>query len=214
MGTVTTPPWGRELTEKDLVGRPFGDAHVELVDGSLVVTRPGGYSGADLWDFPDDGHRYELLDGAVLVTPSPSRLHQRMSGGLLVTLRAGCPPGLEVLTAPLDVPLAVDTTLEPDLLVVDRDDQHGHRQLPRAPLLVVEILSPTTRRFDLRDKKDRYERAGVPSYWVLDPTEPGRLQVWELRDGAYVQVSDVSGETPWTAEVPYPVTVRPSDLLS
>ena len=115
---------------------------------------------ADLADRPDDGHRYELLDGVLIVTPAPSMRHQDAALSLAVLLRAACPPALKVLTAPFDVTLADDTVLQPDVLVFDRK-QVTARDLPGAPLLAVEVLSPSTRRFDLHLKRSRYEAAGT-----------------------------------------------------
>jgi Uma2 family endonuclease len=178
-----------------------------------VTTLPRGraLTVADLATMPDDGHRYELIDGALLVTPAPSPRHQRTSVQLLVLLHASCPADLEVMHAPLDVVLADDTGVQPDLLVAPRAD-FTERNLPVAPLLAVEILSPSTRLIDLNLKKVRFERAGVASYWVVDPEVPS-LVAWELRDGVYVQVADVSGDDEWTANAPYAVTVVPSALV-
>ena len=78
------------------------------------------------------------------------------------------------------------------------------------PLLAVEVLSPSTRMIDYNVKLARYERAGFPSYWVIDPDEL-RLTAWDLRDGRFVEVAD--GIDDWTAVQPSPVTVRPSTLL-
>ena len=77
---------------------------------------------ADLDAMPDDGHRYELIDGALLVTPAPAWGHQRVVINLIVLLRLACPAELEVLTAPFDVALADDTVMQPDVLVARRAD--------------------------------------------------------------------------------------------
>lgn len=167
---------------------------------------------ADLETMPDDGHRYELVDGALLVTPAPSVRHQRVSTRLLVLLHASCPADLEVFAAPLDVILSANTGVQPDLLVARREDL-TEKNLPAAPMLAVEILSPSSRLVDLSLKKAAYERAAIPSYWVVDPVEP-RLTAWNLRDGAYVEVADVAGDEAWTAQAPYAVTVVPSALLA
>jgi Uma2 family endonuclease len=180
-----------------------------------VTTLPRGraLTVADLAAMPDDGHRYELIDGALIVTPSPSLRHQAASLELSVLLHAACPSDLRVLAAPFDVVLGDDTGVRPDLLVARRGD-FTERNLPVAPLLAVEILSPSTRLIDLELKRARFERARVASYWVVDPELPTTLVAWELRDGVYVQVADVSGDKPWTASAPYSVTVVPNALLA
>jgi Uma2 family endonuclease len=162
---------------------------------------------------PDDGHRYELIDGVLIVSPAPRLVHQRVVGELLVLLWESCPDHLEVFVAPVDVLLAEDTVLEPDLLVARRKDL-TERNLPAPPVLAVEVLSPSTRRFDLILKRSRHESAATPAYWVVDP-DPGQpsLTAWELRDGRYAEVAAVTGDQEFRAELPYPVTVAPAQLV-
>jgi len=179
----------------------------------VVTTLPRGRTLTvdDLAAMPDDGHRYELIDGALIVTPAPSVRHQTVSMELATLLRLASPRRLKVLAAPLDVVLDQRTSVQPDLLVAGRED-FGTQNLPSPPLLAVEILSPSTQLLDLNLKKAAYERAGVASYWVVDPAIP-RLVVWELREGVYVQVAEVEGDEPWTAQAPFAVTVVPSALI-
>lgn len=172
---------------------------------------PGPVTRAVLDTMPDDGHRYELIDGILIVSPSARHLHQRASGNLYVLLRAGCPNGLEVLYAPFDVVLADDTVLQPDLLVA-RADAFTNRDLPAAPLLAVEILSPSTRGIDMLLKKDRLERAGCAHYWVVDPDIPN-ITAWTLRDSVYVEGGAATGDELLTVAEPFELTVRPSALV-
>lgn len=167
----------------------------------------------DLAAAPDDGNRYELVDGMLVVSPAPKPRHQRALRNLTVLMTEGCPAEHEVFFAPLDVVLADDTVVQPDLLVTRRADL-TEANLPTAPLLAVEILSQSTRGFDLLTKRDRLRRAGCPSYWVVDPDVP-RLIAWELdAAGEYQQVVDVAGDQAWTAERPFPVTIVPGRLLA
>lgn len=103
------------------------------------------------------------------------------------------------------------TNLQPDLLVARADD-FAERDLPVAPLLAVEVLSPSTRLYDLNTKRAAYEAAGCASYWVVDPDEPS-LTAWDLVEGRYVEVAHVVGEECWAARAPYPVTLTPNDLV-
>lgn len=178
-----------------------------------MTSRPGSVrlTRADLEDTPDDGYRYEIIDGELFVNAAPSHRHQTISGNLHLVLRHACPSDLTVLYAPFAVGLAKDTEIQPDLLVAPRS-AFTEKDLPTAPLLAVEILSPSTRRLDLVLKRDRLERAGCPSYWVIDPQGP-RLTVWELVDGSYVEVADVAPDETWHAALPYPVAITPKDLL-
>lgn len=166
----------------------------------------------DLAAIPDDGHRYELIDGTLIVTPAPSWRHQRAVARLLKTLMDAVPDdGLEVLAAPFDVRLADDTVLQPDVLACHVTDL-TQRNLPVAPLLAIEVLSPSTRLVDLNLKRARYEAAGSDSYWVVDPTAPS-ITAWELRGGTYVEVSSVTGGEVFTATHPFPVALAPRDLV-
>ena len=166
---------------------------------------------ADLDAMPDDGHRYELIDGALIVTPAPGLPHQRAAGELYLLLRSACPAELEVLFGPFDVALADDTVMQPDLLVARRRDL-TMRDLPTAPVLAVEVLSPSTRRIDLTLKRSRLEAAGCECYWVVDPHEPS-ITAWELAGEHYQQVAEVRGDDPFRATRPYAVVVQPAALV-
>jgi Uma2 family endonuclease len=178
---ATALPWGAPLTEDDLA------------------------------TMPEDGHRYELLDGVLIVTPSPNINHQICVGSLHVLLHAARGTEHTVLFAPFDVRLASTTVLEPDLLVF-RTGESTPARLERAPLLVVEVLSPSTRRIDLGSKRLAYQDAGVPAYWLVDPDAPS-LTVLRLGDGTYVEEAVVTGDEVYEADFPFPVTVVPARLL-
>jgi Uma2 family endonuclease len=166
----------------------------------------------DLAVLPDDGHRYELIDGTLIVTPAPSWKHQRAVVRLLKALMDAVPDDrFEVLTAPFDVRLADDTVLQPDILVCRQADL-TQRNLPVAPLLAVEVLSPSTRLIDLNLKKARYEASACQSYWVVDPTAPS-ITSWEMRDRAYVESAACAGGEPFTTTLPFTVSFSPAQLV-
>jgi Uma2 family endonuclease len=129
-----------------------------------------------------------------------------------LALDAACPSDLEVFAAPLDVRLTDDTNVQPDILVARRVDL-AENNLPVAPVLAVEILSPSTRGIDVHVKRDRMRRAGCASYWVVDPID-GHLTAWELDDqGGYAEAADVTGDERWTATRPFEVTIIPAELI-
>jgi len=177
-----------------------------------VVGTAGRLTRADLWAMPDDGRRYELLDGAIIVSPPPSIRHQRAVLRATVLLADAAGPGLEVLPAPLGLFFPDEDYLEPDVMVFDPGVVVDDEVRGGMPLLVVEVVSPSSSRRDIGDKLTRYQDEGVQHYWVVDPVDP-RLRVWQLVDGAYVEIADVSGDEEWTAGAPFPVTVRPADLV-
>lgn len=182
--------------------------------GTMLTTRvglpPPPWTVEDLADFPDDGLRYELLDGALLVSSSPTLPHQDAALTLYALLRSVRPPHLKVLGAPLDVRLSATRLVQPDVLVVRRADAQG-RTLTGIPVLAVEVLSPGTRLRDQSLKRAAFQEAGVTSYWLLDPDEP-TLTALELRGGVYVEVAHVRDDEPFEATLPFPVRVVPSEL--
>ena len=164
---------------------------------------------ADLDRTPDDGRRYELLDGAIVVSPRPAIAHQRVGFRLAYVLEAACPQGLTVVPEPA-VRLTGATELAPDI-VVTRTDQATGMKLTEPPLLVVEVRSPRTALIDLSRKKGVYETFGVPSYWIVDPDLDGpEVTVFEVRDGRYVRVVRTTQVV--TLERPFAVTITPAEL--
>ena len=182
-----------------------------MVGMTSTVLRGREWSRTDLAELPDDGHRYEVVDGALVVTPSPTSDHQIVSAGLFGQLLAACPPGYRLLFAPLDIVLSHRDVLQPDLLVARRDriERRGVRGRPE---LAVEVLSPGSQVVDRSLKFERYERAGTPAYWLADP-EALTLTAYELREGRFELVAEVSGQESWTAAVPYEVTITPGAWL-
>jgi Uma2 family endonuclease len=119
---------------------------------------------------PDDGKRYELVDGELLVTPSPSWTHQAAVAALFRLLDGYAGPDAigRVLFAPADISLGQDEVLQPDVFVVPAALNPRSWQDVRALLLVIEVLSPGTARYDRLVKRRRYQRAPVPEYWIVD----------------------------------------------
>lgn len=177
---------------------------------SIPTGRP--FTVADLEGMPDDGNRYELIDGMLVVSPAPSWEHQEMGGELYVEMKAVCPRDQRVMIAPFAVQTAFDNEVQPDLLVTRFADLTS-KHLPVPPLMVAEVLSRSTQLHDRNTKKAHYERMGVPVYWLLDPTEPGSLTVFELTGSGYEQVAHVVGDGEYVARRPFPVTVVPARLL-
>ncbi|SDT67958.1 Uma2 family endonuclease [Jiangella sp. DSM 45060] len=167
----------------------------------------------DLDQFEEnDGNRYELVDGILVVSPSPRPKHQRISRGLFLLLHDACPSDLEVLYAPLDWQPNQRNSLEPDLLVVARKDV-GDGPLTKPLRLAVEILSPSSRLYDTKVKFAKYAEGGVASYWIVDPDGGPSIVAYGLVDGEYVEVARGSGDDEVRLALPYPVAVVPSALV-
>jgi Uma2 family endonuclease len=185
---------------------------VMTADAFVGTTSGRPFTVRDLEAMPDDGHRYELIDGMLLVSPAPGRRHQKMVIRLAGLLDEECPPEFDVLAAPFAVQPSDSTELQPDVLV-GRDEDFTDKNLPTAPLLAVEILAPSTALNDLNNKRAAYARMGVESYWVINP-ETVELTVFELTGkGDYQIAAKVSGDEPFHAQQPFPVTVVPRKLL-
>lgn len=138
----------------------------------MALPRGIRFKADDIWDTPDDGKRYEVIDGGLYVTPPPgwghqrglSRLHLRV-GQYVYDNQLG-----EVVEAPVGVVLDEENGVEPDLVYVSRARLHlvTERGVMGAPDLVVEVLSPRTQARDRGIKMRRYAAAGVPHYWLYD----------------------------------------------
>lgn len=166
----------------------------------------------DLDTAPDDDEtQYELVDGIVLMTPSPTLLHQAAVQELSYLLQQRCPASCRVLRAPMDYRPTPRRSLQPDVLVATRRDP-GPDALRLPLLLAVEVLSPATRSKDLILKRSLYEEAGVASYWMFDP-EVQVLTVLDLVDGRYLERAVVKGDEVFEAELPFAVRIVPSELV-
>lgn len=167
---------------------------------------------ADLEDMPDDGRRYELIDGELLVSPAPGLPHQSVIGGLYRLLYAACPDDLYVIIAPFAVQPDQFNEVQPDVLVA-RFAELTKTNLPTAPVLAVEVLSPSGRLIDLNLKRAVYQRMGVPSYWIVDPEVP-ELTVLELdASGEYQRKATVRHDETFEASRPFDVRIVPNQLL-
>lgn len=153
-----------------------------------MATTRARFTEEDLAAMPDDGRRYELHDGEIYVSPAPVPDHQLVSSEMHDFLRRATRAGYGVvLAAPIEVKLRQGRVVQPDLIFIRRERLGiiGETQIVSAPDLVVEIVSPPSRKRDLGWKLRAYEAEGIPFYWVLDPR--GTLVLpHALQDGRYV----------------------------
>ena len=170
---------------------------------------------ADYARLPDDGNKYEVIDGELLVTPAPSPMHQHILFSLGLALRSyaelhrigGVLPDVDLL-------FASGQFLRPDLLFVPESSRPGitNRGIEMAPGLVVEILSPTSGSIDRVKKPARYGDFGVPEYWVVDPEERV-VWVWRFAMGA-TEPERVSDRVRWSpAGVSEPLELDVAELF-
>jgi len=154
---------------------------------------------SDLQVTPDDGRRYELVRGELFVTPSPTRSHQRISRRLQRQLEDYVEARAlgEVFNAPIDLILTNADVFVPDLLVANDPNDDSERGIESPPLLVVEILSPSTRKRDRGLKARRYAELGVAHYWIVDP-ESRSIECFRLAEGVYRKVAQAAGDATLT----------------
>lgn len=137
---------------------------------------------------PNDGRRYEIIEGDLYVTPAPSSIHQTVSRRLQFALMSQLEvKGLALIfDAPYDVIIANTTVVQPDLVIIrnSRRSSISQRGLEGIPDVAVEILSPSTRGNDAILKKAAYARAGIPEYWMVD-CDLGQVEVFRLKEAGY-----------------------------
>jgi excisionase family DNA binding protein len=178
------------------------DAVLAALTGKNSITkekRPAygsqaGYTYEDYVRIPDEpGYRYEVLEGFLVRDPSPGFTHQRVVRELGCQLMAyfnEVDPEGEFIFAPLDVTLTDRNVVQPDLVFVssDRLDIICEERIDGPCYLVVEVMSPASRRRDRLQKMEIYRKAGIPHYWLAD-TEEKTLEAYSLRGGVYALVA-------------------------
>lgn len=152
--------------------------------GMPHVTDPAYWTAGMVQALPEDGNRYEVVHGELLVTPAPAKRHQEIVGRLAFALTDWLRPRTlgRLYCSPADIRGGPETLVQPDLFVLTPD-------AARAPdwpelgalLLAIEVLSPGTARYDRFAKRRRYQEAGVPDYWIVDP-EARRVEIWTPAD--------------------------------
>ncbi len=139
----------------------------------MAVTKPAGtWVYEDLFSLPDDGRRYEIIEGVLYEMPAPTWDHAVTIMNLLLLLAPVVQTlGGRLATAPLDVFFQGADPVQPDILVLlSAWEGRLHQRGPQgAPDLVIEVLSPSNRGHDLVTKRALYSRAGVREYWIVDP---------------------------------------------
>ncbi len=160
-----------------------------------TVRQPKTYE--DFVETPDDGQRYELIDGEIVVSPSGIMRHQQISvrlSTLLFTFVEGNDLGV-VVAAPMDVRLDRDLVVQPDVIAILKGSpayNPNELRVMGPPDLAIEILSPSTAMWDLNRKREIYEHYGVREYWIVD-SDRKTVTALELTDGVYKPIRQLGG---------------------
>ena len=163
----------------------------------VVPREPRLFTVEDYMSLPEDGPRYQLIDGELYLAPSPNTNHQFISGELEFALRSYLkrnPAGI-IYDAPFDVELAPMTVVQPDIAYFSNERRSRIRKhgAKGAPDLVVEILSPSTAQLDVGRKREIYAEKGVREMWVVCPTRQ-QVEVYRLQENRDAPVETLSRE--------------------
>lgn len=164
----------------------------------------GSWTYDDYAALPDDGHRYEIVNGVLVMTPPPTPGHQSISIRISYYLFAHVElAGLgRVFAAPIGVELAPENMFEPDVVVIlnAHVDIIAEKRIVGVPDLVVEVASPSTAAFDRLTKHDVYARSGVEEYWIVKPTSR-TVEVLVLENAKYRSLGVFNGQAPLPSRV-------------
>lgn len=181
-----------------------------MTEAHAITRPPGGWTVEDLDSWPETHARYELTDGALTMSPSPSSLHQAIALRLGYRLDALAPADLAVTQA-VEIRFARQLTRIPDVLVVRSTEPGRHWFAPAEVLLSVEIESPGSHVEDRVTKPAIYARHGIPAYWRIE-LDPIRARVHRLGAGeSYVETGAAPDRL--TATEPFAVDVDLAELL-
>ena len=177
----------------------------------------GQWTYEDWLKLPDDGYRYEVIDGILHMSPPPRTDHQRISARLvdcLMEYLRSRPLG-EVLYTPIGIRLPNQPVpVQPDILFIraERLDIIKEDYIEGTPDLIMEILSPGNWLYDRRDKMQIYQQAGVAEYWIVDP-RASTIEIFVLEEGAYLLVDQYGLEETAQSQVISDFEVSVADIF-
>ncbi len=169
----------------------------------------GGWTTDDLDELPESHRRYELIDGALVVSPSPTNMHQTIAARLVVALEDGCPPEYDVTQA-VEIRVSKRRSFVPDLLVTTAEAASAHpaKFAPHEVVLVVEVVSPGSLTMDRVTKAALYAQAGIPFYWRVETTDGIVVHTHRLdpESSVYLPTGEfgdaVVTDEPWSVDFP------------
>lgn len=158
----------------------------------LLLNHPDPWRFEELYDLPDEGrgHRYEVVDGNLFITPCPTPLHQWATSEICFRLGDVCPPGWRVCHG-FALPMGADGRVTDIAVFRAEAPLRGLGPYPVGPEffgLVIEVVSPATRKTDHFMKPAEYAEVGIPLFWRVELEPELRIDAFELREGAYAAV--------------------------
>ena len=156
------------------------------------------YTYQDYLNLPNDGKRYEVINGELVMTPAPNIFHQTILINLVNELKNFLKKENvgKMLCAPTDVKLINSNVVQPDIIFISQENLNiiTENNVEGAPDLIIEILSPGTAYYDLIEKKEIYERFEVKEYWIVDPRKR-RVEIYKnvKQQFELIQKSELEG---------------------
>jgi Uma2 family endonuclease len=180
----------------------------------LLETQVDGWTTDDLDELPETTRHVELIDGVLIVSPSPTSPHQSLVLSLGSALEARCPDGL-VATQGVEVRISRHRSLTPDVLVVTAEAAASGpcKFRPEEVVLAIEIVSPGSRALDRVLKPALYAEAGVGCYWRIEQEPFLNIIVHELAEGATAYTEIDAFKDVLDVKRPWPITLSVPDLL-
>lgn len=165
----------------------LSNTHLQKGRDNMSLPKGNTYTSEDYWNLPDD-QRAELIDGKLYDMAPPSYVHQKLVMELSATIREyirNHKGSCEIIPAPFAVNLNADdkTYVEPDISIICDRNKLTDRGCDGAPDLIIEIVSPSSRRIDYSTKNTLYSEAGVREYWIVDPAKE-RTTVYRYEEDA------------------------------
>ena len=155
----------------------------------LAQVKEQGLTYDDYVNMPDDGNRYELVDGQLeLMSPAPTITHQVLLNQINLRLSESCSSEYLILFSPIDVVLSTTEVRQPDIIMIHLARQAAYKNrsnIVEPPDLVVEIVSPSSLNRDKIAKRHAYAKFGVPEYWIVNPMDESLEQYILKSDGTY-----------------------------
>ncbi|MFI7228184.1 Uma2 family endonuclease [Nonomuraea angiospora] len=188
-------------------------ATIEPTTRREIVLPAPPYTVDDLFKLPDDGNRYELFNGSLLVSPAPTKLHQLAIVQLQHILYGEALPEMVVLST-VNLRVTDKDFYIPDLVVVPVESMHTDPLMfsPEEILLAAEVVSPSTKMRDRGLKVMAYAAAGIQSYWRVEMGEGPTVYVYELNGDSYDPPTAYKAGEVANLTTPFPVSFDPADL--
>jgi Uma2 family endonuclease len=185
-------------------------------DKKPKIIREQSLTYEDYARLPEDGNRYELVDGVLeMMTPSATTKHQMVSAQIQKQLVQSCENEYFILDAPLDVILSPKEVRQPDLIIIHRSrvDIIKMRGIEGAPDLVVEILSPSSLKRDKISKLKSYAYYKIPEYWIVEPSN-GSLEQFVLHESGYELVEVYTKDEKVKSDHMHCISFSMNDVMS